>query len=126
MTLTVRLSPRVEQELAEYCVKRRLTKSEAVKLALEELLRLPETRKADLSHPYIGSDIQQGDVARHVKRLLRERFRDKRTAYDLGKDLVGPHTDALPTEDIARHSGRLLREHFRGKKGSKRKVIGAK
>jgi len=37
MTLTVRLSPRVEQELAEYCVKRRLTKSEAVKLALEEL-----------------------------------------------------------------------------------------
>ena len=41
MTLTVRLPQRVEQELAEYCAKRRLTKSEAVKLALEELLALP-------------------------------------------------------------------------------------
>jgi len=37
MTLTVRLPQRVEQDLAEYCAKRRLTKSEAVKLALEEL-----------------------------------------------------------------------------------------
>jgi Arc/MetJ-type ribon-helix-helix transcriptional regulator len=79
MTLTVRLPPRVEQELAEYCVKRRLTKSEVVKLALEELLRVPEARKADLSHPYIGSDNGQGDVSRHIKRLLRERFRGKRT-----------------------------------------------
>jgi len=79
MTLTVRLPQRVEQELAEYCAKRRITKSEAVKLALEELLRVPGARKADLSHPYIGSDIRQGDVSRHVKRLLRERFHGKRT-----------------------------------------------
>jgi hypothetical protein len=78
MTLTVRLPPRIEQDLAEYCVKRRLTKSEAVKLALEELLRGPETGKVDLSHPYIGSDTRQGDVSRDVKRLLRERFRGKR------------------------------------------------
>ena len=34
LTVTVRLPPRVEQELAEYCAKRRLTKSEAVKQAL--------------------------------------------------------------------------------------------
>ena len=33
MTLTVRLPDRVEQQLAEYCVKRRITKSEAVKQA---------------------------------------------------------------------------------------------
>ena len=38
MTLTVRLSERVEQELAEYCTKNRLSKSEAVKLALDKLL----------------------------------------------------------------------------------------
>jgi len=79
MTLTVRLPPRVEQELAEYCVKRRLNKSEAVKLALEELLRAPEAGKVHLGHPYIGSDTRHGEVSRHVKRLLRERFRGKRT-----------------------------------------------
>jgi len=93
MTLTVRLPPRVEQELAEYCVKRRITKSEAVKQALMDLLA------ANAGKP---------------------------SAYDLGKDLFGPHTDAPPTEDIARHSGRLLHEHFRGKKGNKRKAPAAK
>ncbi len=41
MALTVRLPLRVEQELAEYCVKRRITKSEAVKRALQELLHSP-------------------------------------------------------------------------------------
>lgn len=35
-------------------------------------------------------------------------------AWELGKDLFGPHTDVTPTEDIALHSKRLLREHFRG------------
>ena len=86
MTLTVRLPDRVEQELAEYCVKRRITKSEVVKQALVDLL------SANAAKP---------------------------SAYDLGKDLFGPHTDAAPTEDIARHSARLLREHFRGKKSGK-------
>ena len=93
MTLTVRLPQRVEQELAEYCARRRLTKSEAVKQALMDLLSVN-----------VG----------------------KPSAYDLGKDLFGPHTDAAPTVDIARHSGRLLREHFRGKKGNKRKSTGIK
>jgi hypothetical protein len=93
MTLTVRLPDRVEQDLAEYCVKRRITKSEAVKRALMELL------SANAGKP---------------------------SAYDLGKDLFGPHTDAAPTEDIARHSGRLLREHFRGTKGNKRRATGAR
>ena len=88
MTLTVRLPHRIEQELAEYCVKRRITKSEAVKQALMDLL------SANAGKP---------------------------SAYDLGKDLFGPHTDAPPTEDIARHSARLLREHFRGKKGARSK-----
>ena len=82
MTLTVRLPERVEQELAEYCTKHHLSKSEAVKLALDKLL----TASAGKPSP-----------------------------YDLGKDLFGPHTDAMPTEDTARNSKRLLREHFRGK-----------
>ena len=96
MTLTVRLPDRVEQELAEYCVKHQISKSEAVKQALMDLLA-----------------VNAG----------------KPNAYDLGKDLFGPQTDAEPAEDIARHSGRLLREHFRGngkKKGGKRKATGAK
>jgi len=93
MTLTVRLPDRVERELAEYCVKHRLTKSEAVKRALMDLL-----------------SVSAG----------------KPSAYDLGKDLFGPHTDAAPTENIARESGRLLREHFRGKKGGNRKLMGTK
>lgn len=89
MTLTVRLPARVEQELADYCAKRRLTKSQVVKLALEELLA------ANAGKP---------------------------SAYELGKDLFGPHTDMPPTADLARHSKRLLREHFRPKKGAKRKA----
>ena len=93
MTLTVRLPDRVEQALAEYCVKRRVTKSAAVKLALVELL----SAKAG-----------------------------KPSAYELGKDLFGPHTDAPPTEDIALHSGRLLRENFRAKNGAKRRLTRAK
>jgi hypothetical protein len=47
MTLTVRLPHCIEQDLAEYCVKRRLTKSAAVKQALEELLRSPAGSEDD-------------------------------------------------------------------------------
>ncbi len=93
MTLTVRLPPRVKQELTDYCIKRRLTKSEAVKQALIDL------RAASAQKP---------------------------SAYDLGKELFGPHTDAAPTEDIARHSGRLLRNHFRGNKSATRRTKGAR
>lgn len=75
MTLTVRLPERVEQDLAEYCVAHGLSKSEAVKRALQELLQTPAKGKAGLDHPYVGSDVSAGDVARHSKRLLRERFR---------------------------------------------------
>lgn len=80
MTLTVRLPQRVEEELARYCVSRRLTKSEVVKEALERLL----ARAAEAPTPYelgakgFGSDTTAGrEVARNTKRLLRERFRAK-------------------------------------------------
>jgi hypothetical protein len=73
MTLTVRLPHRVEQELAEYCIKRKLTKSEAVKQALDGLLRAPaETTR----HPFIGGDQGDGsDVSGNIKAALRARFR---------------------------------------------------
>lgn len=82
MTLTVRLPERVEQELAEYCVQHRITKSEAVKLALDRLL----AASAGKPSPYeLGKDLfgahtdaaPTEDAARHSKRLLRERFRGK-------------------------------------------------
>jgi hypothetical protein len=75
MTLTVRLPDRIEQELAEYCVKRRITRSQAVKLALEELLR-PSRGKAGPAHPFIGGDRGDGsDVSGSIKSALRARFR---------------------------------------------------
>ena len=77
MTLTVRLPERVEQDLAEYCVAKGVTKSEAVKRALEQLLQASAKDQAGLNHPFIGSDTTAGDVARHTKRLLRERFGGK-------------------------------------------------
>lgn len=76
MTLTVRLPPRVEQDLAEYCVKRRLTKSEAVKRALEELLGAPDAGARASRHPFIGGDKGDGsDVSGNIKAALRGRFR---------------------------------------------------
>ena len=92
MTLSVRLPDRVEQELAEYCVKHRLTKSEAVKQALEGMLS-KTTGKAAMdayARKFSGSDKRPGNVARHTKRFLA----------------------ALRTKaprDAARQSSRLLR-----------------
>lgn len=75
MTLTVRLPQRIEQELAEYCVKRRLTKSEVVKQALEELLRSPAGGAHESRHPFIGGDKGDGsDVSGNIKAALRARF----------------------------------------------------
>jgi Arc/MetJ-type ribon-helix-helix transcriptional regulator len=82
MPISVRLPPRVEQKLAEYCVSHKVTRSEAVKHALERML---DTNARSPSPYELGSDIFQRhervkpteDVARHSKRLLRERFRGK-------------------------------------------------
>jgi len=78
MTLTVRLPHRVEQELAEYCVKRRITKSKAVKQALEELLRSPLEGAQKSRHPFVGGDEGDGsDVSASIKAALRARFRKR-------------------------------------------------
>lgn len=93
MTLSVRIPDKVEQELAEYCAKHRVTKSEAVKQALEQLLSKATDKPAlDVyAKKFRGSDKRPGDVARHTKRLLREL-----------------HNKSSP--DVARHTKRLLRE----------------
>jgi hypothetical protein len=83
MPISVRLPPRVEQKLADYCVSHKVTKSEAVKRALEELLK---GRERKLSPYEIGRKIFERnmrakptqDDARHSKRLLIEHFRGKR------------------------------------------------
>ncbi len=78
MTLTVRLPLRVEQELAEYCVKRRITRSAAVKRALEELLQSARSGESNPRHPFIGGDRGDGsDFSGSIKAGLRERFRKR-------------------------------------------------
>ena len=82
MTLSVRIPARVEQELAEYCAKNKVSKSEAVNRALEEFL---VARKGAASPYELGRDLfgehtdhaPSEDVARHSKKLLRERFRGR-------------------------------------------------
>jgi Arc/MetJ-type ribon-helix-helix transcriptional regulator len=82
MPISVRLPPRVEQKLAEYCVSHKISRSEAVKQALD---RLFETGAAKSSPWELGADIfvrhervkPTEDIARHSKRLLRERLPGK-------------------------------------------------
>ncbi len=79
MPISVRLPPRVEQQLADYCAHAKLTKSQAVKRALERLFEtepVPAGTTA-AARRFIASDKTRGDVARHTKRLLREHFRGK-------------------------------------------------
>jgi Arc/MetJ-type ribon-helix-helix transcriptional regulator len=79
MPISVRLPPRVEQQLADYCARARLTKSEAVKRALERLFEQESTPVGTTAaaRRFIGSDDRAGDVARNTKRLLRQHFRGK-------------------------------------------------
>lgn len=79
MAISVRLPPRVEQQLADYCAHAKVTKSEAVKRALERLFDENPTPSGvtGAAKRFIGSDNTPGDVARHTKRLLRQHFRRK-------------------------------------------------
>ena len=79
MPISVRLSPRVEQQLADYCAHAKLTKSEAIKRALERLFEQEPVPAAanPAARRFMGSDKSPGNVADHTKRLLREHFRGK-------------------------------------------------
>lgn len=79
MTLTVRLPHRVEQELADYCVTHGVSKSDAVKRALEDMLRPAADARPQADHPFIGADKGDGsDVSGNIKSALRARFRKAR------------------------------------------------
>jgi len=83
MPVSVRLSPRVEQKLADYCVSHKVTKSEAIKRALEQMLEASAGKPSpyDLGREFFERNLRTKptrDVARHSKRLLIEHFRGKR------------------------------------------------
>jgi hypothetical protein len=80
MPISVRLPPRVEQQLAEYCASNKVTKSEAVKRALEQLFaQAPQAPNAyRASAKFRGSDNTPGNVALKSKRILEEYMRGKR------------------------------------------------
>ena len=80
MPISVRLPPRVEQKLAEYCASKKVTKSEAVKRALEQMLGNSQPSPYELGKEFFDRNERAkptGDVARHTKRLLIEHFRGK-------------------------------------------------
>ena len=83
MTLTVRLDPHLEQQLASYCRKRRKTKSEVLtSLLREHLAAANETAKTpyQLAKEFglIGA-VTSGrkDASENYKRYLREKLRAK-------------------------------------------------
>ena len=83
MPISVRLPPGVEQKLAEYCVSHKVTKSEAVKRALGEMLKGNEGKLSpyELGKEFFERNLRTKpteDIARHSKRLLIEHFRGKR------------------------------------------------
>jgi hypothetical protein len=83
MPVSVRLPPRVEQKLAEYCVTHKVTKSVAIKRALEQMFEAADGRPSsfDLGREFFDRNLRTKptrDVARHSKRLLVEHFRAKR------------------------------------------------
>ena len=82
MTLSVRIPPRVEQELTEYCARNGVSKSDAVKDALDQFLSGKGAAKSpyELARDLIGPHTDEAaleDVASNTKRLLRERVRGK-------------------------------------------------
>jgi Arc/MetJ-type ribon-helix-helix transcriptional regulator len=80
LTVSVRLPSVLEEDLAQYCASRGLTRSDAIKQAISRLVAAE---------------------------------RDAPSAYDLGRDLFDPKTDALQKDDVAANSKRLLRGRFR-------------
>jgi Arc/MetJ-type ribon-helix-helix transcriptional regulator len=81
MTLTVRLPLRVEQTLAEYCETRRITKSDAVKEALDLLLASERSRSSayELGKDLFGADDTPADeYLLYSKQTLRALVRSRR------------------------------------------------
>lgn len=76
MSLSIRLPKTLEERLVAYCMAQGISRSEAVKRALDSLLSEAPPTPYDLGATGFGADSTHGgDVARNSKRLLRERFR---------------------------------------------------
>jgi len=83
MPVSVRLSPEVEKKLADYCAAHKVTKSEAIRRALEQMFEAAEGRPSpfDVGREFFVRNLRTKptrDVARHSKRLLLEHFRARR------------------------------------------------
>ena len=85
MTLTVRLAPHLEQQLASYCKKRRQSKSQVVTELLSEHLSATGGGGAtpyQLAHELGlagGFASGKGDLAANRKRYLADKLRAKRS-----------------------------------------------
>lgn len=78
MTVSVRLPESTERQLIAYCKAHRISKSEAVKKALNLFLadKTYQPTPYELGKAGFGADnTHTGDIARQSKRLLREKFR---------------------------------------------------
>lgn len=75
MPISGRLPPQIKKKLADNCMTNKVTRGEEVKRALERLLEDSPARwgQYPVVRKFIGSDPTPGDLARHTKRLLRER-----------------------------------------------------
>ncbi len=77
MTVSVRLPECTERQLSSYCESHRISKSEAIKQALELFLdhRAKPATPYELGKDGFGSDrSHSGDIAKNTKQLLREKF----------------------------------------------------
>lgn len=81
-TINARIPPHLEQKLADYCAKRRVTRSQAVLRALDENPDRandgpsPYSLSADLIPKKEAKPLQSGDV----RKLARRAFGGKRSA----------------------------------------------
>ena len=76
MSLSIRLPKTLEERLAAYCAAQGISRSEAVKRALDSLLGDAPTAY-ELGAAGFGADnTHGGDVARNSKRLLRKGGRE--------------------------------------------------
>jgi predicted DNA-binding protein len=79
MTTTIQLPESTDKKLNEYCKVHGITKGEAVRRALDFFLEeVDEPTPYELGKDGFGADkTHGGDIARHSKQLLRDKFRGK-------------------------------------------------
>lgn len=80
MNLSIDLPKTLEERLTAYCALQGISRSEAIKRALNKLFNENLPTAYDLGANEFGADqTHSGDIARNSKHLLRERFRAETT-----------------------------------------------